>query len=297
MPCRPPEVSRRPLLADEPTGPASAGALRSARRLLARKGRQASGQFLAEGPQAVREAAAAGLVRRCFVTGQAQSRLQLLLAQLRQSGVEVLVTAEADLDRLVGTVNPQGIVAVCAMVPATLDELLDRDPQLVVVCAQVRDPGNAGTVIRCADAFGAAGVVLTGQSVEPYNPKTVRATVGSVFHLPVVHGLSLSETVTALRKVGLWVLAADGSGTTTLTELEYDDALARPVAWVFGNEAWGLPAADRALVDQVIRVPMWGQAESLNLSTAAAVCLYATAAAHHRVSSPRQPVPVAKLPS
>ncbi|MDO5286167.1 MAG: RNA methyltransferase [Actinomycetia bacterium] len=277
--------------ADEPIGTASAGVLRSARRLLTRKGRQTSGQFLVEGPQAVREAAAAGLVRRCLVTAAAQPRLSPLLARVRESGAELLQVGEADLDRLVGTVHPQGVVAVCTVRETSLAQLLDRPTQLVVVCAQVRDPGNAGAVIRCADAFGADGVVLTEQSVEPYNPKTVRATVGSLFHLPVVHGPALAETVAALRAAGMWVLAADGSGEVTLTELERDGSLSRPVAWVFGNEAWGLPAADRELVDQVVRIPMWGHAESLNLSTAAAVCLYATAAAQRPVSPPQNPVP------
>jgi TrmH family RNA methyltransferase len=159
----------------------------------------------------------------------------------------------------------------------SLDEVVARAPRLVVICAQVRDPGNAGTVIRCADAFGADAVVLTEGSVDVHNPKTVRASVGSIFHLPVVADVSLEEATDALKAAGLTVIAADGSGTQTLLDLD----LTGPIAWVFGNEAWGLPPADLATADSVAKVPMWGSAESLNLSTAAAVCLYATAAAQH----------------
>jgi TrmH family RNA methyltransferase len=169
------------------------------------------------------------------------------------------------------------------------------------VLSQVRDPGNAGTVIRAADAAGADAVVLTDASVDVHNPKAVRATAGSLFHLPVVTGVPLVEAVAALRAAGLWVLAADGAGPIDLDDLS-DDAhaalapasevldgelraeslpagLAGPVGWVFGNEAWGLPDADRALADAVVRVPVHGRAESLNLATAATVCLYATARA------------------
>ncbi len=263
--------------ASEPTGPAHAGAIRSARRLSTLKGRRAAEQFLAEGPQAVREAVAAGLVQRLFVSASAADRHAAVVADAATSGVTVLHVSDAELASLTDTVTPQGLVAVCRATTASLDEVIARAPRLVVVCAQVRDPGNAGTVIRCADAFGADAVVLTQGSVDVHNPKTVRASVGSLFHLPVVTDVSLEEATDALKAAGLTVIAADGSGTRTLLDLD----LTAPIAWVFGNEAWGLPATDLATADLVAKVPMWGAAESLNLSTAAAVCLYATAAAHH----------------
>jgi TrmH family RNA methyltransferase len=145
------------------------------------------------------------------------------------------------------------------------------------VLAHVRDPGNAGTVLRCADAAGADAVVLTGASVDLYNPKAVRASAGSLFHLPVAVGLPVQEAVAGLRDAGVRVLAADGAGDRDLdTELD-EGALGRPTAWIFGNEAWGLPEETRALADEVVRVPIHGRAESLNLATAAAVCLYASA--------------------
>lgn len=263
--------------ASEPTGPAHAGAIRSARRLSTLKGRRAAEQFLAEGPQAVREAVAAGLVQRLFVTGAGADRHADIVWAASTAGVVVLEVSDTELASLTDTVTPQGLVAVCRATSASLDDVIAAAPRLVVVCAQVRDPGNAGTVIRCADAFGADAVILTQGSVDAYNPKTVRASVGSLFHLPVVADVSLEEATDALKAAGLTVIAADGSGTRTLLDLD----LTAPIAWVFGNEAWGLPPADLAVADIVAKVPMWGAAESLNLSTAAAVCLYATAAAQH----------------
>ncbi len=146
-----------------------------------------------------------------------------------------------------------------------------------MLCADVRDPGNAGTVVRTADAVGAGGVVLAGDSVDVYNPKTVRASVGSLFHLPVAVEPDVRRAVTAARTAGLVVLAADGGGEVDL--FEADDLLCGPVAWLFGNEAWGLPDDVAALADHRVRIPIPGRAESLNLATAAAVCLYATARA------------------
>jgi TrmH family RNA methyltransferase len=263
--------------ASEPTGPAPAGALRSARRLSTLKGRRAAEQFLAEGPQAVREAVAARLVQRLFVTAAGADRHADIVSDAESSGITVLQVSDAELASLTDTVTPQGLVAVCRATVASLDDVIARAPRLVVICAQVRDPGNAGTVIRCADAFGADAVILSHGSVDVHNPKTVRASVGSIFHLPVVADVSLEEATDALKAAGLTVIAADGSGTQTLLDLD----LTGPIAWVFGNEAWGLPPADLATADVVAKVPMWGAAESLNLSTAAAVCLYATAAAQH----------------
>lgn len=195
---------------------------------------------------------------------------------------DVVAVSDDDLAELSDTVTPQGLVAVCELIDMSLDEALGDDPRLVVFCAQVRDPGNAGTVIRCADAFGADAVVLSAESVEVYNPKTVRATAGSIFHLPISVGADLSEAVDAFRARGMQVLAADGSGEVDLDDLTASGDLTRPTVWLMGNEAWGLPAEHAALADRVVRVPLYGQAESLNLSTAAAVCLYATASAQRR---------------
>lgn len=174
---------------------------------------------------------------------------------------------------LAQTVTPQGLLAVCRFVHVPLETAVVPGARLVAVLAHVRDPGNAGTVLRTADAAGADAVLFTDASVDPYNGKCVRASAGSLFHLPVVTGAPVAQAVRRLKDAGLRVLAADGAGERTLDDVD----LSGPTAWIFGNEAWGLPEEVLGLADEVVRVPIHGRAESLNLATAAAVCLYASA--------------------
>lgn len=162
---------------------------------------------------------------------------------------------------------------MCRFVHVPLDASVTSGTRLVAVLAHVRDPGNAGTVLRTADAAGADSVVFTDASVDPYNGKCVRASAGSLFHLPVTTGVHVTRVVEHLKGSGLRVLAADGAGKQTLDDVD----LSGPTAWIFGNEAWGLPEEILTLADDVVRVPIYGRAESLNLATAAAVCLYASA--------------------
>ena len=259
----------------------SSGRVKAARRLARRASRAELGLFLAEGPQAVREALTLeNCVREVFaVPGAAAQHPEIHEAS---AGLPWHLVDEAALASLAETVHPQGLVAVCRAVDRPLDDLLDARPRLLAVCADVRDPGNAGTVIRCADAAGADGVVLTGSSVDPFNGKTVRATAGSLFHLPLAVGGDPRDVVRRVREAGLTVLAADGAGETDLDEAEERGLLDRPTAWLFGNEAWGLPDDLAALADHRVAIPIHGRAESLNLATAAAVCLYSSARAHRR---------------
>ncbi|MCD0450711.1 RNA methyltransferase [Actinocorallia sp. API 0066] len=254
--------------------------VKSARRLAKRAFRQQDRRFLAEGPQAVREALAlpGGLVE-LYTTAEAASRHADLVDAAAKADVPVLRVSGEVMAELAQTVTPQGLLAVCAFLDVPLERALSGAPKLVTVLSHVRDPGNAGTVLRASDAAGADSVVFTDASVDPYNGKCVRASAGSLFHLPVVTGPRYTTLIPALRAAGLTVLAADGAGTRTLDDLADDGSLARPTAWVFGNEAWGLPEEIRALADDVVRVPIHGKAESLNLATAAAVCLYASARA------------------
>ena len=226
------------------------------------------------------EALACGArVTELFVTAPAQSRHADLIGRAADEGLPVhLISGEA-MGELAQTVTPQGLLAVCGFVDVPLAELADAKPRLVTILANVRDPGNAGTVLRTADAAGSDGVVFADASVDPYNGKCVRASAGSLFHLPVVAGTRLPETVEALRAAGLRVVAADGRAGRGLDDPDAVKLLASPVAWLFGNEAWGLPPELLALADESIAVPIYGKAESLNLAAAAAVCLYATAAA------------------
>jgi TrmH family RNA methyltransferase len=258
--------------------------VKAARRLTQRAHRVSERLFLAEGPQAVREALRRpGCVVEVFATPAATARHSELEQSAAQSAVDWHLADDGALASLTDARSPQGLVAVCHGVDVSLSELDWRDARLVCVCANVRDPGNAGTVIRCADAAGADAVVLAGTSVDPYNPKAVRASAGSLFHQPLVAAPSVEDTVGTLRRYGLVVLAADGAGDLSLEELDAE-SLRRPTAWLFGNEAWGLPADVIALADQVVRVPIYGAAESLNLATAAALCLYASAREQRHVT-------------
>ncbi|MDI3386845.1 RNA methyltransferase [Streptomyces sp. B-S-A8] len=256
----------------------------AARRLAKRNFRGKERLFLSEGPQAVREAAGhrssggATLVE-LFTTVEAAERYADIVGAARAAGARVHLADEAVIADISTTVTPQGLVGVCRFLDQPFAEILAARPGLVAVLAHVRDPGNAGTVLRCADAAGADAVVFTDASVDLYNPKAVRASVGSHFHLPVAVGVPVEEAVTGLRKAGVRVLAADGAGDRDLDDELDHGRLGTPTAWVFGNEAWGLPEETRALADAVVRVPIHGRAESLNLATAAAVCLYASARA------------------
>ena len=258
----------------------SQAVLRAARALLRRNDRRDTGTFLAEGPQAVREALKVPHVVESvfFRWADVHDHVELLDAA-RAAGVAHYAPSEKNLATISDTVTPQGVVAVCRMLDVPLAEAITPEVRLVVICAQIRDPGNAGTVIRCADAFGADAVILSSDSVEVYNPKTVRASVGSIFHLPLVTGVDLAEAIDACRAAGLQVFATDGETGTDLTDLT--DRLARPTAWVMGNESWGLPVEHLRLADTTVAVPIYGKAESLNLATAAAVCLFASAGAQH----------------
>jgi len=260
------------------------GQLRSARRLLRRKDRTQARLFLAEGRPAVLEAlrAAPGAVLDLLVSAEAVDRHQDLLHEAARASVPLAVASERDLSALADTVTPQGLVAICRNVDVGLDEALAGSPRLVVLCAQVRDPGNLGAVIRCADAFGADAVLVSSDSVDLYNPKTVRASTGSLFHLPISTGIDLATAASSARAAGMRILGADGAGSATIDDVARSGELARPTVWVLGNEAWGLPKEHLALIDQLVALPMYGRAESLNLSTAAAVFLYASASAQRQ---------------
>jgi len=244
----------------------------AARRLTRRAGRDAAGLFLAEGRQAVAEALAdpAG-VREVFATEAAAAAHRDLLAG---AAVPVRTVTERAAASLSETVTPQGLVAVCALRDVPAEAVVARPPSLTVALAELADPGNAGTVLRTADACGAGAVVFGAGSADPYGGKAVRASAGSLFHVDVVRGAPLAGLLPRLRDAGATVLAADGAGEAALDEL--DPELAGRVVWLFGNEARGVPADLGALADARVRIPMRGRAESLNLAAAAAICLYAT---------------------
>jgi len=257
--------------------------VRAAAKLAKKAQRAETGLFLIEGPQAVAEALRfrPDLITEVFATSAALDRHPAIARAAAGADVRISTVTGAVLETIADTVTPQGVIAVCRQFPVTLDQLLVTRPRLVAVLEEVRDPGNAGTIIRVADAAGADAVIFTGTSVDVFNPKVVRATTGSLFHLPVVVGVPLESTLERLREAGARILAADISGDDLLTVLS-DSHLDGPTAWLFGNEARGLTPEQLALVDRAVVVPIYGKAESLNLATAAAVCLYESAFAQRR---------------
>ncbi len=249
--------------------------VKAVRALGRRSARRRSGRFVAEGPQAVRELLTfrPETAAELYVDGEQRARHDDLLGLGRDLPIHECTPQV--LAAMTDTQHPQGVLAVCRPVDVSPADALDSRGDFAVVLAHVRDPGNAGTVIRGADAAGARCVIVSDASVDVYNPKVVRSTVGSLWHLPIVTGAPLTDALRRCRAAGLRLLAADGSGETVLPEAD----LTAPHAWVMGNEAWGLDAPVRDLCDDVVRVPIYGHAESLNLAMAATVCLYASAAA------------------
>ncbi|NJC72778.1 RNA methyltransferase [Planosporangium thailandense] len=255
----------------------------AARRLQRRRERTETGRFLAEGPQAVREALADGAVVELFATAAAAERYAELIAAAEADGARVSPVTDDALAALAETVQPQGVVAVCSFVDVPLAQALAKQPRLVAVLADIRDPGNAGTVLRTADAAGADAVVFAGSAVDPYNGKCVRASAGSLFHVDVVRADDPLAVVERIRAAGLTVYAADAYGAADLDHVP----LAGPTAWLFGSEAHGLPPQLADAADARVRVPIHGRAESLNLAAAAAVCLYSCARAQRMEGTSR----------
>lgn len=264
-------------------------------KLRMRSHRQREGLFLVEGPQAVREAleydggrpGAQRSVVEFFTTEWALEKHEDIADLVRRTGTDVTYAEPDVIAALADTATPQGMVAVCRMIDTPLEELLAQKPKLIAVLARIQDPGNAGTILRAADSAGADAVVFLPETVDPYNPKVVRSTAGSLFHVPFA--LAGQEWMEQMRRAGLTLLAADGYGESDLDDL-LDEAhtkgaealLAQPTAWLFGNEAQGLSEAEEQGANARVRVPIYGKAESLNVSTAATVCLYASARAQRR---------------
>lgn len=278
------DLERRPAASDAPAVLTNVRAerIRAVAALGRRSTRERQGLFVAEGPQSVREAVAwrPGDVREVFADPDGQERHGDILAAAREAGIPVRATSPQVLAAMCDTTTPQGLLAVCRRVDVPLEEILAAGPRLLVVLTNVRDPGNAGTVIRGADAAGADAVIIGSSSVDAYNPKVVRSAVGSHFHVPMALGVDIPDLLGRLREQGIATYAADGSGSRTL----YDVDLHAPHAWVMGNEAWGLPEDLLARCDEAVAVPIYGKAESLNLAMAATVCLFASGRARHEAS-------------
>lgn len=230
-----------------------------------------------EGTKVLSEALAAALpVEGVYVTADAPSDV-LDLADA--TGARVHVLDRGVMERVADTVTPQPVMAVVPYVDVPLDDLADAS--FLVVCVDVRDPGNAGTVLRSAEAAGADGVVCCGGSVDVYNPKTVRASAGTLFHVPVVAG---GDPVEVLEHIGGWGMRRLATAARTGADYSSVD-LTGKVALVLGNEANGLPADVEPVVDDHVTIPIAGRAESLNVGMAAAVLCFEVA--RQRTALPR----------
>jgi RNA methyltransferase, TrmH family len=240
----------------------------AARKLLRRSYRQKRSALLIEGGRALADALRSGAHMDEIFLSESAPDAGAIVAEAAERGVEVVRVTDAVLAALSDATTPQGVVGV-ARSPLVDLEVLDTG-NLVLVLAEVRDPGNAGTLLRSAAAAGADAVVFTHGSVDPLNPKTVRAAAGALFALPVASGARLEDAVTLLRTRGLVILGASARADHAV----YDLDLAHPTALIVSNESWGLPAEQRRLLDGEVGIPMPGPAESLNVGIAGSVLLF-----------------------
>jgi TrmH family RNA methyltransferase len=264
--------------ADPLTSPRSAR-VSSVRSLHDRRHRVQRGAFVVEGPQAVRMAALRGALRELYVTQEAADAHPDLVQAARDGDARAALVTEQVAGAMAQTDNPQGVIAVCSLVARPWTEYPLATGRsgagVLVVLDRISDPGNAGTIIRTADAAGAGAVVFTSGSVDPHNGKCVRATAGSIFDIPIFTDVSAEHVIHAARAAGVRIVAADGRGDIALGTPEARASLEGDIAWVFGNEAHGVDPAIAAEVDARVSIPILGGAESLNVAVAVAVCLYA----------------------
>ena len=274
--------SERPSILDNPR----ADRVKKVAALAGRSARSKQGKILVEGPQAVRELVRcrSSFVEDVYYTAQAAQIHPDVIEDARRACRWVHEVTDEVCEVL--SRDSQGICAVARTeaIESVLPEIQSGDT--LVVIAQGRDPGNVGTIIRTADAMGARAIVSVKGSVDSSSPKVIRSSAGSVFHLPIVPAASFDEACQTLRGMNAAILGTSGAqGAYSLTSLmsyaawERRGWLAQTHAWVFGNEAQGMSDDEMAACDALVMIPMSGQAESLNVASAAAMCLFASQSA------------------
>ncbi|MEI8127596.1 MAG: RNA methyltransferase [Actinomycetota bacterium] len=225
-----------------------------------------------EGPDLVRAALDAGAeFEAIYVDQVANLAVEEIVQRATADGVRVFTLAPGVLEKVADSQTPQPVIGAVRFTALNLDSLSLPLDGVVLVLHEVRDPGNAGTIIRTADALGARAVVLTGHCVDPYNPKTLRSTAGSIFHVPVIVHENLEEVVTWGRGAGARSLATVVRGGRPINEVEFSTAS----IIVMGNESEGLSELSSTMCDERVTIPMSGRSESLNVSIASALVLYA----------------------
>lgn len=239
-----------------------------------KKYRDETGLFLLEGIRLVEEAVQSGWrLECCLVTAEARlkDRVVNMLEQLHSQNVKLLEVTDEIFSKLSETEQPQGILSIARKKEYTLADILTgEEPPLIAVLESVQDPGNVGALIRTADAAGCSGVILTKGCADIYSGKTVRATMGSLFHLPIITGLDGGEAVEALKLNNIALFAT----SLATRNLYHDVNMNRPSAIVFGNEGSGVRAEILQAADELMYIPIYGKAESLNVSASAAVILF-----------------------
>lgn len=243
--------------------------VKAAAELKQKKYRQQQGLFLAEGLRTVEEAVRYGSVQSIFYTAIEDERTRSVLEAAAAKQVKLICVSEAVMKKIADTETPQGVLAVCEMPSCSVEDLLATGKMLLVL-DRVGDPGNIGTMLRTADAAGLGGLVLLRGSADIYAPKTVRASMGSLFHVPVVSGLGETAFVEAARKAGYELLVTCLDGADNL----YKADLRGRIAFVMGNEANGVTDTLLAAADKRVFIPMQGRAESLNVAIAAGVVMF-----------------------
>ena len=255
----------------------STGRIVAAAKLHRGSQRRKAGRFVVEGFNSVEAAIGADVVREVFATGAAAERYEEVLLAALDAGIDVSPIDRSAAAALADTSTTTGLFALCDAggLHYGLDTVLAgaRAGGAVVVLTDIQDPGNLGTIIRMCDALGIRGVVLSGATVDPLSPKAARSSAGSLFHVPVARVADSDQVWQALREHGFTTLATAMAGTFPLGAA---DLPAGPLAWVFGNEAHGLAPEVLQAADYQVSIPIRGEAESLNLATAAAMCLWET---------------------
>ncbi|MFT0847070.1 RNA methyltransferase [Actinomycetaceae bacterium L2_0104] len=272
--------------------------IQRAQKLHRREQRTRHGQFLVEGPQAVREVLAhrPDLVRDLYATESALGCYTEIRELAVSHRVWTHLVSEEDFRDL--SMDGQGLVVVANAPEPEGPATVLSGVSLAMATVATADPGNLGTIVRTADAAGAGAVLIGSRSAELLSPKVVRSTAGSLFHLRCISGLTLEQIAEYARAAGMQVLAAEGAGQWELSALQNNayeaellganidgPDLRRPTLWVLGNEAHGFDDVDLSLVDATVSIPLYGSAESLNVSTAGAVCVYASAMIQNAASA------------
>ena len=250
------------------------------RHLRTRAGRREAGAFAVEGPQSVREAVLdAPSTRTVYATAVALERFADIIVVARANGVEVVPVTDDVIEAMAETRSPQGIIAMCDLFGHSLDDVVRAGAGMAVVLESAADPGNVGTIIRTADAAGASGVVLTAGSTDPFGGKVVRATAGSIFHLPIAEDVDVRSLLARVSETGMTLAVATGAGESDV--FEWLERAPASICWAFGTEAHGVSDELKEAADARVRIPILGRAESLNVGAAVAVCLFADVARRH----------------